>query len=230
MTATTQNVTLTPIKEQLGGELSTDIQIDCAFCDKTVRQQSDFRKMAEKLSGDDFFCSFCLRNGLNTKRRNHILIMSFRAIIGFYYYGQYAVSQQKISWSEIKACIEAHVEAGLQNPVFFYDPDTYLWYIDFSKVGKGTKKISVDDVMKTIANILVSFNLGHHVKALDVNELYAKFDEAIRKYYEHRCRPEDKRALIPSLKGLLGAGLTLPQNTTFEDTRLFDSTDFLLLQ
>jgi len=227
MTATTQNVTLTPIKEELDGELSTDIQIDCAFCEKTVRQQNDFRKMAEKLSGDEFFCAFCLRNGLNTKRRHNILAMSFRAIIGFYYYGHYcSATGKKISWSEIKTYIESHVESGLQNPVFFYDPDTYFWYIDFAKVGKGTKKIGIDDVMKTVSNILASFNLNHHLKALDVNDFYAKYDDAIRKYYENRTRPDDKKMLIPSLSGLIG----LPHGITFDDTRVFDSTDFLLLK
>lgn len=228
MTATTKTVTLTPIEEKLDGELSADIQIDCSFCEKTVRQQSDFRQMAEKLSGDDFYCSFCLRNGLNTKRRNHILIMSFRAIIGYYYYGHYCITLRKISWSEIKAYIEAHTESGLQNPVFSYDPETYLWYIDFSKVGKSTKKISIDDVMKTVSNILASFNLGHHIKNINVNELYAKYDGAIRKYYENRTRPEDKKTLVPTLKGLLGPDL--PSDATFEDTRLFQSKDFLLLR
>jgi len=80
------DIILQPIKESLNGELSKDFYYECAFCQKTVKPTSDFHFIYETLTGDYFHCPFCIRHDYHTKNNKHILTLSFRAIIGYYYY------------------------------------------------------------------------------------------------------------------------------------------------
>lgn len=197
---TGQNVKLIPIDNQPEGELAEKIYYECGFCGKTTGLWSETRRICEKLSGDAFYCVSCLRNGFNNNNNSHILIMSFRGIIGYYYYGLYR-SDRKIWVSEIEDNIKSHVKAGLQNPVFHYDPESLLWFVDFSKVGRGRKQIKIREVMKTISSILSCFNLLDHLPQASLHRLYEKYEDAISKFYTQRFRPNGKRELIPTLSG-----------------------------
>lgn len=119
--------------------------------------------------------------------------------------------------SEISDYIKAHEQAGLQNPVFHYDPETYLWFVDFSKVGNGRKKIEIEDVLKTVMNILTCFNLYEYANG-GMHSFYNKYRDAIVKFHEQRYRPEDRPFLIPTLQMR-----DLPKGITVEDTRAFTS-------
>ena len=229
--ATIQEVTLKPIEGDLNGELSDEIIYDCGYCEKTVKIHEDFRRMCASLSGDYYYCPFCLRHGYNTKKSKHILILSFRAIFGYYYYNYYSSGKihNKLSWSEVHSFILSHRDVGLLNPIFNYDPETFLWFVDFSKIGKKGKgkKIELNDVLKTISNILACFNLDDVLTNPDIPELYLKYANAIQQFYEQRSRPEGKRMLIPTLGS--SATIIATDDFTVDDCREFIDRDFVLL-
>lgn len=189
------NANLIPVTEDLNGELSDKIYCKCNFCEKMMY----LSKMNKKMSGKDTFCSFCLRNHFYTACNKNILILSFRGIIGYYYDVLY--KERKISISEIKDCIEEHQSDGLNNPVFYYDQSTYLWFVDFNRIGKGRRKISLNDVLKTITLMLACFNIHHYLVNVKLHKLYEKFEDAILKFHSNRYRPIDKRILIPTVSG-----------------------------
>jgi hypothetical protein len=202
-----QSNKISPIKESLNGELSEKIFYKCEFCEKTAELYPYSRRMHEKLSGGSFYCGFCLGNNFNNKNNKNILILSFRAIIGYYYYNNYLTTMSaynKMWLSEINDYIEIHRKVGLQNPVFRYDPESFLWFVDFSKVGRGRKKIGINEVLKTIVNILSCFNLYHIMSSIKLHKVYEKFQEAIVKFHSNRYRPEKRKMLIPTLVGCSG--------------------------
>jgi len=192
------DVKLNIIKENLNGELSEIIHYECSFCLKTTKLHTSQRKLCEKLSGESFFCNHCIRNGFNNKNNRNVLILSFRSIIGFYHQILY-LGNKKLYFSQINDFVESHIETGLINPAFEYDHDSFLWFVDFSKVGRGRKKISVKEILKTTANILTCFNLNLLIDNFDSSKLYSKYEEAIVKFYQQRYRPENRKLLIPTL-------------------------------
>jgi hypothetical protein len=223
------DIKIEPIHEKLNGALAHEVYYECTFCQKTMFPLvEDLKVMYANLSGSRYHCPFCIRHGFNTRNSKHVLILSFRAIIGYYYHYHYDTPtfEPKLYYSEIKEIVDFHVETGLTNPVFYYDPETYLWFVDFGKVGHGRKKISVNDTLKTISNILLCFNLNKHLVSPKIHVLYNKYAEAMRKWYENRTRPEGKRMLIPTL---LGCGaVPNPYGFTIDETKDFTSRDLLM--
>jgi hypothetical protein len=102
--------------------------------------------------------------------------------------------------SQIRDLIEIHAATGLENPVFSYDPDTFMWFVDFSKVGKGKRKLSLDDVLLTTETILECLNARLDPQSLE--NLMGRFKKAIVKFYKNRHRPIHQKQLIPTLKGI----------------------------
>ncbi len=223
-TIATQNIKLRPIKQDLGGELSDQISYRCSFCFKLVGLYPTARRICEKLSGDDFYCAHCLRNSFNTKASRHILILSFRAVIGYYYEALYNTTPRELWISEIEDYVQMHSLVGQQNPVFKYDPESMLWFVDFSKIGRGKKKIRITDVLKTVINVLACFNLHQHVPLIKMSKFYGKYEEAITKFYRQRYRPDDKPLLIPTLAGCSEVD---PKKVCIDDTRDFTSCDLV---
>jgi hypothetical protein len=226
-TINTQDVKLEPIASNQSGELSDHIHYECSFCEKTVGLYPPQRRLCERLSGSNFYCVFCLRHGFNGKSNRNVLPVSFRAIAGYYYYEKYLYANHRQVWvAEIEDYLDAHEAAGLQNPVFSYDPESMLWFVDFNKVGRGRKKIRLSDVMKTITNILLCFNLPQHIPNIKMSKLFVKYSEAIDKFYTQRYRPEDRRLLIPTLAG---CGVwESSKKYGMENTRLFSSPKLLM--
>lgn len=191
-------VSLNLIETPINGEFSDKIYRKCSFCEKEVLITDNNSEILNKLSGPNgFYCSFCLRNNFNTKITKDILILSFRGIIANLYYQNY-LTDRKIWFSELENIILVHKNTGLKNPVFKYDLDSFLWFVDFSKVGNTKKKISIIEVYKTIIEILLCFNFWEYFSGYQVT-CYNKFKEAIEKFYENRFRPDDRKMLIPTL-------------------------------
>lgn len=215
-----QHVKLKP-SEHPPGELSDKIHYKCRFCGKTSGLATEIREVCERIAGPDhFYCPFCVRNGYYTKSTKDVLVLSFRSILGYFYYALYCSKSRQLRsmWvSEIQDYADAHAKVGLQNPVFNYDSETYLWFVDFSKVGTGRKKIAVDEVLKTITNILSCFNLYEHSQG-GAHAYYNKFRDAVVKFHTHRYRPQGRPFLIPTLTGKINV---FPKGIKMEDIRDF---------
>ena len=95
--------------------------------------------MLEKLSGKDFYCSFCLRHKYNKYNKN-IFVFSFRAIIEKYWDGK-TIKTNFNDYDEILAMHKEAVQIALLDPVFDYDPKTMYFFVDFARVGKGRIEI-----------------------------------------------------------------------------------------
>lgn len=176
---------------------NTNVFCKCYFCEKETKILKEKTVFSLR---DKFYCTFCLRNKHYQKDSKNILITSFRGIIGYYYYAfHYLPKNAYIFISEIWDYIHLHQEIGLKNPIFYYDPDSFLWFIDFNRVGKTNKKIPIEKVLTTINEILLCFNLFELIRDIQPHKLYLKYEEAILKFYHQRQRPEDMKILSPSL-------------------------------
>ena len=219
-------VKLTPLATAPVGELSEHIVRTCNFCAKEVNAPSYVERINQRLGGKrDFYCSFCLRNNLHTRNSRHILVMSFRSIIGYYYHEYYSFANPRMWLAEIEDFIQTHAEVGLSNPLFSYDPVTLLWFVDFSKIGTSKKKIKVEEVLKTVVNILATFNLAEQSPGLHSTRFFEKYKDAIMEFYGQRYRPEGRKMLIPTLVGCIGGDNRL--NAILEKTRNFTLRDMV---
>lgn len=185
--------------DALPGELASEVTERCYFCRKKIVINETNLSLIKKLSGPDrTFCSFCLNHDFHCKKSKHILTLSFRSIIASFYYHNYMCPNRKMWLSQIQEYIDIHRQAGLSNPLFSYDPETYLWFVDFSKAGPGRKSLPIEEVQKTIINILTCFNLNHFFGLNSQQEVYKKYKEAIDLFYQKRFRPRNRRMLIPT--------------------------------
>lgn len=193
-------VHLSKIPDLLSGELSEVFIRHCCFCGKKCESAQQNGLLLERMSGEDgFYCSFCIRNNYQNKGRKDVLILSFRAIFGFFYYNNYLMGIPNKMWLfEMQRYIDSHRDAGLQNPLFVYDEHTMLWFVDFSRIGSTGKRQPLDEVYKTVVNILACFNLYETVPHLSVPSLFKKFKDSIDAFYSRRYRPENRRLLIPT--------------------------------
>lgn len=220
-------VRLKLIPATLSGELSEKIFRKCCFCEKTCESGKPQSQLLDSLSGPgNFYCSFCLRHSLNNKGNRDVLILSFRSIIGYFYFQNYLqISNGKKLWiSQIEDHITAHYQAGIVNPLFLYDPETMLWFVNFARVGSGKKKIPLEEIMKTIMNILSTFNL-ETISGLNIDLLHLKYKESISQFYHKRFRPADRLMLIPTLANTgvvepLTCSLNKMRNFVFDDLKI----------
>lgn len=202
MSIQAKQVEITPVEENLDGELAKEIYCECGFCSKRMALHSFSRHLCESLSDSQYYCSFCLRHNFYTKNNRNVLLTTFRTIISYYHRELYLnplTADKKMYLTEIKSYIDSHVKVGLLNPAFSYDPETYTWFIDFSRVGKGNKKLKLSDILKTIINILACFNIKVHIPHTSTYTMYDKYKEAIEKFYASRYRPAGRPVLAPTI-------------------------------
>lgn len=217
-----QQVSVSPIVEDLSNGLSNHLICTCSFCGKSSKYPTLSREMCEKLSNKgDFFCHFCLRNNHFARSSRHTLILTFRGIIAWYYHTGYKKplnSNKKLHMSQIEDFIQEHAKAGLIHPAFKYDDESFLWFVDFQKIGASRKQLPVRTVKQTVLSILASFNLWEVVPGVRMHKLAEKYIEAIDTFYAYRTRPSDKRILAPTFAN---CGFAETKECPFEKTREF---------
>ncbi len=121
-------------------------------------------------------------------------MLSFRGIIAYYYYS-FHVHKTSLLFSEIESIVNLHAKVGKRNPLFIYDPESFIWFVDFSRIGKDL--IPVTYVLETIVEILYSLNLYENVKCISPLKIYNKFKDAILEFDKTRTRPQ-QTILIPT--------------------------------
>ncbi len=197
--------------------------IHCDFCGKSTAMSHYSKTICEKLSKKHkMYCKFCLRNDLTSKSNRHVLILTFRSLFGYFYHIEYKGKKNNLYMAQLNDIISAHAEAGLTNPIFKYDPESMLWFIDFNKVGSTGRKIPIQNILETIINILVCFNLSESIPNFKMHKLYEKYEEAIKVFYTNRTRPEGKPILCPTVQG---CGPFETKDFPFEKTRDFTLQD-----
>lgn len=179
-------------------ELVEYVVCNCNFCNKQSSIKIENYKNILKLGHQRYYCSFCLRNNFTYKRKNNVLILDFKGIIGFYVNQLYP---DDLWLTDIIDYIQKHYIVGSRNPTFFCDRETMLWFIDFSKIGNSKHKINVEQVINSVNNIIDSFELNKNLPSIDEKFLKEKYSKAINEFYSFRKRPEDKVILSPTLKG-----------------------------
>lgn len=217
-------VRLKPIPAASSGELSDKVFRKCCFCEKNYESGNSQSQLLDRLSGPgNFYCSFCLRHGLNNKGSRDVLILSFRSIIGHFYFQNYIQvnNGQRLWISQIQDYINDHYRAGAVNPLFLYDPDTMLWFVNFAKIGTSKKKIPLEEVIKTVVSILTTFNLSENVPGVSMSSLFLKYKDAIDGFYRKRFRPADRRMLIPTITNTESKTCSLDKmrNFVFDDLK-----------
>jgi hypothetical protein len=193
-------VKLEPIEQSHIKELAESFFIKCSFCEKRCKNTYETAELLIRLSGDQgFFCPFCIRNGFNTKNSRNILVLSFRSLVGYCYLERGQIKDEKIISNQITKLVEKHTKIGLMNPIFYYDSETMLWFINFEKVGNTRKKVSIEEINQTIQKILECFLQQDSLSDADIESVYQKYKKAIEIFYSKRRRPNKKRMLIPTL-------------------------------
>jgi len=200
----------------------------CNFCEQEM--QITNKEILNRLNPPGtFHCAYCLRNSLHTRKAKETMVLSFRAIFGYFYYELFLLAKTPAMYaSEIDDYLDLHAEIGKRNPLFDYNENNCLWFVDFTRVGNSKKKLPVRHVYRTIVEILAGLNLTYNVKDVKLHLIYQKYQEAVQKFYESRYRPEGQKLCIPTLKN---CGITTSSTTSMnpltggkfviEDTRNF---------
>lgn len=197
-------VEIVPVENAIDLEGNSKVYRKCAFCEHETLLTGVSKTLLGKLSPPGkFYCSHCMRHNYHTRDGKHVMMLTFRGIFGYFYYEFYAFpkSVTHMYLSEIQDHIDLHVAVGMQNPVFSYNPENYCWFLDFRKIGASKKKLPIESVYSTIAEILASFNLPYNVRNIQLNKLYEKYREAIEKFHKERYRPDGQKLCVPTLKG-----------------------------
>jgi hypothetical protein len=200
-TVRVQQVKIKKVSDDIAGALADRSTITCSFCGKHSTLPDLSRALVERLSRpQELFCKFCIRNDFTARDNRHVLILTFRSVFGYMYFNGYKGKKRTLYWTQIQDYIRVHQEAGLANPAFRYDPESYLWFVDFRKVGATGRKIPVEEVKKTIINILVSLNIWSTAPGAKMATFYKKYAEAVDTFYTQRTRPENMKILGPTFK------------------------------
>lgn len=188
----------------------------CSFCGrKDWIAPEKFQQHADLAHGK-YHCAFCLRHGHHYKDARNILLLNFLGIIGYYYHNLYDVEPRKMWLSQIARYVDLHESIGVKNPVFSYDRETGMWFINFNRVGKGKHEVSVEQIHATIREIVAIMEVDKRIVAGNEHQIIRKYVEAIDLYYTQRQYPHDKLALSPTMKGCVQSNIK-----DFETTKNF---------
>ena len=176
------------------GYLSNKIVSRCYFCQKVCEINTCSFDNLHKLSGyKEFFCDFCTRNGFNNKSNRNVIILTFKNVFNY-------LRSKNFLWeSQIKDIVEKHKIIGMENPLFYYDDASLLWYINFAKVGESKRTLSIERVYKTTNLILESLNIKNLAPEIELKSLSQKYFDAINLFHIKRYRPKNKKILSPKI-------------------------------
>lgn len=179
---------------------STQVSCQCDFCGKEsqIYHRSSVL-LAQLTKGSQFFCPFCVRHDLHTRKRNNVLVFTMRAMIGYLYYTCYFGKAPRLYLSQLEDMVENHVQIGKLNPLFVYDRESFCWFVDFSKVGHTKHKIAVNEVLHTVLEMITAFNPYENIKDFKGHKYAQRFVVAVNDFYHRRYRPNDKLICAPTL-------------------------------
>jgi hypothetical protein len=219
-----KEVNITKIKTINSEELSDNVFRICNFCDKPIKLNLNNLNTCQNLCGKDCFCPFCIRFNHHHRHSRHILPFSYRGIIGYYYYKLYLSNPPEIYYSQIVDIIKKHKSIGLQSPIFYYDEDNFMWYLNFNLIGNQKNKAPYSEVKRVVGQMLNCFKLNTVISPFAQDHMQKKFDKAIELFYQQRKRPKNKKTLIPTLEGTSSG----EKSSFYEQTRSFTYFDFVL--
>ena len=196
------DVELKPVETDTGSDFSDNFYRNCAFCEKLVKITPANFHSCSNIGGNEY-CPFCLRNNFHHRDNHNVLIFSFRGIIGYYYYRLYKSKPHKIWVSQIESMIEKHIEIGMDNPTLSYDPSTLLWFADFNKIGSDKHKAPIEEIESTIEAIFDVFTIQDVISVYAMNNIWKRFEEAVKLFYKQRKRPKGKKMLIPTFAQIM---------------------------
>lgn len=165
---------------------------NCCFCGRFTNVSSTNSQTLKCLNNNDLYCVFCLRHRYIKPRSNHVLMISFRNVIKWYY--EYLYCQERLIYLlEIKDMIQKHQDVGLSNPVLNYDPSNFLWFIDFNDVERKNPSL-IQEISNTMKNCFRCFEIKSH---LDVETYWKPLKSSIENFYSRRVL--SKKVLEPKI-------------------------------
>ena len=168
----------------------------------------------ERLAGPGrLYCPFCLRHEYYKRKiSKHVMVFSLRGIIGYYWHAFNVVPRTSTMYGhELSELLDHHVRLGQLNPLFKYDPETFCWFIDFSRVGRSKRRLSITDIMATVTQMVMAFDMYSILRDAKPHLYWKKLNEGIRRFYKLRQRPPRSRVFAPTL---LNCGLPADEPTT----------------
>jgi hypothetical protein len=127
--------------------------------------------------------------------------------------------------SQIESQIERHALLGLDNPALSFDPQTFLWFANFNKIGVDKYKAPFDEVILLMQKMLDVFEVKERISQQARDVLWSRLEKATKLFYQQRKRPKDKKMLIPTL-----AQIVIPAESDefYERTRTFNQTNLIV--
>lgn len=185
-------VSLTPIKfDLMVGIKKVSL---CNFCGKMFVPTE--REMIDNgfLGRGKIFCDFCLRNSYSEPDiAKNTLAISFKGLIGYFFFAlSNTLKTNGLYSSDIREMIENHFKAGMSNHIFKYDPDTFTWFIDFSRVGE--KSIPLSNVVATVKMQLFALGCTEIFHKADMVRLVRFVESEIKNF--HRTRQMTSMPLL----------------------------------
>lgn len=177
-----------------GYNLSEQVKLICDFCGKKFSPNTILRRLAGQ---DAYYCTFCVRHRFHTKEQRHIFLLSFQSIIGYYYTDPHI--HQKATVLQINDLISRQITTGLNHPLFFYDYETSIWFVDFARIGDSKRKTRLNTVLNTIYAMLSSLSVSSFIPNMDVERFTRKITDAFIQFQKTRKRPGNKQIFCPTI-------------------------------
>lgn len=146
------------INSKLPDQLADEFYKYCSFCSKQVLINNEkIQKIPKSLIEEDYFCDFCFRK---KNIQSKIVIFSFKSIIYYLYEIYKSDSSEKTLYkSQFNDYIESHKKTGLKNLALDYDEESFNWFLNLDLIGDSENQIPLSEILKSIIEILVCFNL-----------------------------------------------------------------------
>lgn len=146
------------INSKLPDQLADEFYKYCSFCSKQVLINNEkIQKIPKSLIEEDYFCDFCFRK---KNIQSKIVIFSFKSIIYYLHEIYKSDSSEKTLYkSQFNDYIESHKKTGLKNLALDYDEESFNWFLNLDLIGDSENQIPLSEILKSIIEILVCFNL-----------------------------------------------------------------------